>query len=108
MEFCGGEFNRFYKDEGIARHCTVSHTPQQNGVTERMNRTLLERMRCLLSNAGLSRDFWAEVVNIACYLVNRSPSTSIDCKTPYEVWFGTPIDYSFFKNFWLFCLLSCE
>jgi transposase InsO family protein len=55
MEFCVGEFNKFYKDEGIARHRTVSHTPQQNGVVEQMNRTLLERARCLLSNIGLSR-----------------------------------------------------
>jgi hypothetical protein len=99
MEFCGGEFNKFCKDEGIARHRTVSHTPQQNGVAERMNRTLLERARCLLSNAGLSRDFWAEAVNTACYLVNRSPSTAIDCKTPYEVWSGTPADYSILKTF---------
>jgi hypothetical protein len=64
-----------------------------------MNRTLLERARCLLSNVGLSRDFWAEAVNTACYLVNRSPSTAIDCKTPYEVWSGTPADYSFLKTF---------
>jgi IS30 family transposase len=99
MEFCGGKFNKFYKDEGITSHRTASHTPQQNGVTERMNRTLLERARYLLSNARLFRDFWAEVVNTACYLVNRSPSTAIDCKTPYEVWFGTPVDYSFLKTF---------
>jgi UDP:flavonoid glycosyltransferase YjiC (YdhE family) len=99
MEFCGGEFNKFCKDKGIARHRTISHTPQQNGVVERMNRTFLERVSCLLSNVKLFRDFWAKAVNTACYLVNRSPSTSIDCKTPYEVWSGTPADYSFFKTF---------
>jgi len=86
MEFCGSEFNKFCKDEGIARHRTVSYTPQQNGVAERMNRTLLERAHCMLSNT-------------ACYLINHSPSTTIDCKTPYEVWFGTPADYSFLKTF---------
>ena len=57
MEFCGSEFNKFCKDEGITKHRTVSHTPQQNGVAERMNRTLLKRACCLLSNARLSRDF---------------------------------------------------
>ena len=57
LEFCSGEFNEFCKNEGIARHCTVRHTPQQNGVAERMNRTLLERARCMLSHAGLSKDF---------------------------------------------------
>jgi hypothetical protein len=64
MEFCGGEFNQFWKDEGIARHHIVSHTTQQNGVAERMNMTLLERVRCLLSKVGLSRDFLAEAVSI--------------------------------------------
>ena len=100
VEFYGGEFNKFYKNEGIARHRIVSHTPQQNGVAEQMNRTLLERAHCLLSNAGLSRDFWVEAVNTACYLVNCSPSTAIDCKTPYEVWSCTPADYSFLKTFY--------
>ncbi|KAJ4981469.1 hypothetical protein NE237_032306 [Protea cynaroides] len=51
-----------------------------------MNRTLMERARCMLSNSGLEKDFWAEAVNTACYLVNRSPSTAIECKTPNEVW----------------------
>jgi hypothetical protein len=64
-----------------------------------MNMTFLEKVRCLLSNARLSRDFWAEAVNTACYLVNCSPSTAIDCKTPYEVWCDTLADYSFLKTF---------
>ncbi|KAJ9563977.1 LOW QUALITY PROTEIN: hypothetical protein OSB04_009137 [Centaurea solstitialis] len=99
LEFCSGEFDRFCKDEGIARHRTVRHTPQQNGVTERMNRTLLERVRCVLSNAGLSRSFWAEALNTVCYLVNRSPATAIDCKTPFEVWSGKPADYTGLRVF---------
>ncbi|KAG9458369.1 hypothetical protein H6P81_002877 [Aristolochia fimbriata] len=85
LEFCSGEFNKFCKDEGIVRHHTVRHTTQQNGVAERMNKTLLERARCMLSNAGLGNDFWAEATGMACYLVNRSPSTAIECKTPKEV-----------------------
>ena len=86
LEFCSGEFNEFCKNEGIVRHRTVRRTPQQNGVAERMNRTLLERARCMRSNAGLGEEFWAEAVNTACYLVNRSPSTAIELKTPEEVW----------------------
>jgi len=50
-----------------------------------MNQTLLQRARCMRLNAGLSKEFWAEVVNTAVYLVNRSPSTAIDLKTPQEV-----------------------
>ena len=89
-EFRSGPFQKFCEDEGIVRHFTVRHTPQQNGVAERMNRTLLEKVRCLLSNAGLGKEFWAEAVTYACHLVNRLPSTAIDGKTPFEKWFGKP------------------
>ena len=99
LEFCGGEFNEFCKNEGIARHRTVRMTPQQNGVAERMNRTLLERARCMISNAGLTLDFWAEAIFTACYIVNRSPCAPLDLKTPEEVWSGTPADYSTLRIF---------
>jgi len=48
----------------------VVNTPQQNGVAERMNRTLLERARCMLSNTGLGKEFWVEAISTGCYLVN--------------------------------------
>ena len=99
LEFCSREFDDFCRDEGIARHYTVRYTPQQNGVAERMNMTLLERARCLLLNAGLDRSYWAEALNTACYLINRSPATAIDCKTRIEVWSGKPADYSKLRVF---------
>ncbi|KAE8716517.1 hypothetical protein F3Y22_tig00110114pilonHSYRG00185 [Hibiscus syriacus] len=73
---------------------TVANIPQQNGVAERMNRTLLERTRAMLRDTGLEKSFWAEAVNIACYLVNRAPSTVIELKTLMEMWTGKPADYS--------------
>src|ERR1044072_9168661 len=99
LEFCSGEFEKFCKDHGIARHYTVRHTPQQNGLAERMNRTLLERTRCMLSNAGLPKVFWAEAVNTACYLINRCPSTAIGLKTPEEMWSGAPANYEKLRIF---------
>jgi hypothetical protein len=51
-----------------------------------MNRTLMEKARCMLSGVGLGKEFWAEAVGTACYLVNRSPSSALDDKTPQEVW----------------------
>ncbi|GJT44656.1 retrotransposon protein, putative, ty1-copia subclass [Tanacetum coccineum] len=99
LEFCSREFNDFCKDKGIARHYTVHYTPQQNGVAEQMNRTLLERTRCILLNVRLDTSFWAEALNAACYLINRSPATAIDCKTPIEVWSGKPADYSKLRVF---------
>nr|KYP69746.1 Retrovirus-related Pol polyprotein from transposon TNT 1-94 [Cajanus cajan] len=70
-----------------------------NGVAKRINRTLLEKERCLLSNVGLTKSFWAEAVNRTCYLVNRSPSTAIGCKTPIEVWSTKRANYSILRVF---------
>ena len=99
LEFCSGEFNNFCKDQGIVRHLTVRDTPQQNGVAERMNRTLLEKARCMLSNAGLGKKFWAEAVSTACFIVNRCPHTFIGLRTPEEVWSGKPASYDDLKIF---------
>ncbi|KAH9679276.1 hypothetical protein KPL71_026064 [Citrus sinensis] len=76
------------ENEGIKRHFTVRHTPQQNGVAERMNLTLLEKVQCMLSNVGLDKKFWAEAVSYASHLVNRLPSAAIGGKTPMEMWSG--------------------
>ena len=61
MEFCNTEFNQFCASQGILRHRTVRLTPQQNGVAERMNRTLLNKVRCLLVSNGLGTAFWGEL-----------------------------------------------
>ena len=71
---------------GIDRHFTVRETPQQNGVAERMNRTLPEKVRCMLSDAGLPKNFRAQALAYACSLINRLPSSAIGGKTPLEVW----------------------
>ena len=99
LEFCNAPFDNFCKAEGIVRHRTVRYTPQQNGVAERMNQTLLQRVRCMRVFAGLSKQFWAEAVNTAGYLINRSPSTAIDLKTPQEMWSRKPCDYSGLRIF---------
>ena len=91
-EYRSDPFLRICRDAGIIRHFTVRNTPQQNGVAERMNRTLLEKVRCMLSNAGLGKEFWAEAVTYACHLINRLPSTAIDGRTPLEVWSGKPVN----------------
>ncbi|KAK3000052.1 hypothetical protein RJ639_022601 [Escallonia herrerae] len=99
MELCFDEFREFCKNEGIVRHRTVRKTTQQNGVAEWMSRTLLKRARCMLSNARLSKEYWAEAVNTTAYLVNRSPSTTIDCKTPEKVWFVKHANYENLRIF---------
>lgn len=98
-EYTSDEFDAFCQQEGIKRQFTVAYTPQQNGVAERMNRTLLDRTRAMLRTAGLAKSFWAEAVKTACYVINRSPSTAIDLKTPMELWTGEPADYSRLHTF---------
>ena len=85
LAFCSFEFDEFCYSKGIARHRTIRDPPQQNSVAEHLNQTLLERVRCMLSSAGLARRFWAEAVNTACYLINRGPHIGIHLKTPYEM-----------------------
>ncbi|KAG8492522.1 hypothetical protein CXB51_009769 [Gossypium anomalum] len=87
------------KSAGIVRRLTVRHTPQQNSIAERMNRTIMEKVRCMLSNANLPKSFWAEAASTACFLINRSPSVAIEKKTPQEVWSGNPANYSDLKIF---------
>ncbi|KAJ4966312.1 hypothetical protein NE237_018161 [Protea cynaroides] len=99
LEFCSKEFDELCRDKGIARHHTVRDTPQQNRITKRMNIKSLKRARCLLFNAKMGRSYWAEAVNTVCYLVNRSPATAIDCKTPIKVWSDKPADYKILKIF---------
>ena len=91
-EYRNDQFSIFCKKEGISRHFTVRDTPQQNGVAERMNRTLLEKVWCMLSNASLGKQFWAEAVMYASHLINRLPSAALYGKTPLEVWSGKPIN----------------
>ena len=65
-----------------------------------MNRTLLEKVRCMLSNAGLSKQFWAEAVMYASHLINRLPSSALNGKKPFEVWSGKPTnDYDTLRVF---------
>ena len=67
------EFKDFCSKHGIRTIKTIPETPEQNGVAERMNRTLNERARCMRIQSGLPKAFWAEAINAAAYLINRGP-----------------------------------
>ncbi|CAM8990208.1 unnamed protein product [Rhodiola kirilowii] len=88
LEFCNGLFNKFCEEHGIDRHLTIPGTPQQNGTAERMNRTLLEKARCMLISSGIKSTLWGDALVTAAYLINRSPSSMIGFKTPQEMWTG--------------------
>lgn len=69
-------FSEFLSSAGIQHQTTTSYTPQQNGVAERMNRTLIEKAKCLLKDASLPHQFWGEAIKTAEYVYNRSLSSS--------------------------------
>jgi hypothetical protein len=79
---------KYCKDNGIQQQFIVPHIPQQNEVAKRKNETLVECARSMLKGKNLSNSFWAEVINTAVYLKNRSPTRSLDFKTPFESLFG--------------------
>lgn len=108
LEFLSSDFKTLCQREGIMRHLTVKGTPQQNGLAERMNRTILERVRCMLSNANLPKEFWGEAVTTAVYLINRCPSSAIEFKTPLEKWTGKPPNLENLKVFGCLAYAYCK
>ena len=98
-EYCSKEFDRYCSEHGIRREKTVPRTPQENGVSERMNRTIMERARCMRLHAGLPLKFWADVVDTFVYLIKKGPSSSLDGGIPEEAWTGKKVNYSFLKPF---------
>ena len=98
-EYISGDFEKFLDEEGIKRRLTVPHTPQQNGVAERKNRSLLEASRCLMIESGLPPSFWAEAISTANYIKNRTPSNSLNMETPFKVWKGRDPNLKYFKPF---------
>lgn len=98
-DLCSNKFESYLKSEGIIHQKTNSYTPEQNGVCERANRTVVEKARCLLFDAKLEKKFWAEAANTAVYLKNRSPTAALKNMTPYEAWYGKKPDVSHIRVF---------
>ena len=99
LEFLSREFDVFCRSKGIRRHKTVPMNPQQNGVAERVNRTILERVRCMLLAAGMEKRFWAEAAATAVKLINKCPSSSIGGDTPDYRWYGRHSNYDILRTF---------
>jgi transposase InsO family protein len=98
-EYTSHYLEDFLKHEGIRHELTVEYTPQQNGVAERKNRSLVETARCLMIQSGLSASFWAEAILTANHIRNRCPSRSLEGEIPFKMWTGrTPI-VSYFRKF---------
>jgi len=82
---------------GIIHETTASYTPEQNGVTERANHTIVERVKPIIAEAKLDRKLWMELASVVIYLKNRSPSSAVPT-TPYEMWYGERPDLSHLRT----------
>lgn len=86
-EFVNSELNSFLKFMGIQHQRTVPYTPQQNGCAEREMRTIVESTRTMLHAKKLEKKFWAEAVNTAVYILNRTGNSNVEGKCPFELWY---------------------
>jgi hypothetical protein len=97
-EYVNFTVDGYYANKGIMSQTTMAYTPQQNGKAERLNRTLMEKTRAMLQDAGLEEGLWGEAIMTANFLRNRSP-VSGKSKTPWELFFGKRPDVSLLRTF---------
>jgi hypothetical protein len=99
IEFKNTQIEDYLDEEGIMHEFSAPYTPQQNGVAERKNRTLIEKARIMLDEYKSSERFWAEAVNTACHAINRLYFHKLLEKTPYELLTGNKPNVSYFRVF---------
>jgi hypothetical protein len=98
-EFTTAEFASYCADEGVQRHYSASYSPQQNGVIERCNQTVVRMARALLKQRGMSAVFCGEAVVTTVYILNRSPTKALNSRTSYEAWHGRKSTVSHLRVF---------
>jgi transposase InsO family protein len=76
-------------DKGIQHNLTTPYTPQQNGMVERHNQTMLDMARSMMKSMGMPNWMWGEAMLTAVFVLNQLPTRSVDGKTSYEAWYGT-------------------
>jgi transposase InsO family protein len=87
-EYTSNEFESYLHQHGIKHQTTVPYNPQQNGVAERMNKTLLNMVRSMMFFKNVKLMFWDDAILCAVYVKNKCPYHAIKNKTPYEMWYG--------------------
>lgn len=97
-EYVNKRMTDFLREKGIAHQLTCPYSPQQNGIAERMNRTLIEKAKCMIKQAGMPNTFWGESIKMAEFIVNHTPCSSIN-GIPDELFYDKKIDISNLKTF---------
>lgn len=107
-EFTSRAFNAFCESEGIKRHLTAPYSPQQNGVVERRNRTLMEMTRSCLKHMSVPNYLWGEGVRHSTYLLNRVATRTLNDRTPYEAYRGKKPNISHLRTFGCICYAKID
>uniref|UniRef100_A0A5S6Q6J3 Integrase catalytic domain-containing protein n=1 Tax=Trichuris muris TaxID=70415 RepID=A0A5S6Q6J3_TRIMR len=100
-EYCSAQMEQYLTENGIKHRLSVPRTPQQNGVAERKNRTLVKMARCMMIQSRVPISFWAEAVSTANHIRNRCPSQNLNGKSPFEFWIGRKPHIGYFRTFWI-------
>jgi transposase InsO family protein len=98
-EFKNTQVKDYLDEEGIKHEFSAPYTPQQNGVAERKNRTLIEMTRTMLDEYETSDQFWAEAINTICHATNRLYLHKLVKNTPYDLLTGNKPNVSYFRVF---------
>jgi len=88
-EFVNAIMQAYFKKHGIRHETSAPYTPQEVGVAERGNHTVMEHTRCALFDSNLPQNMWAEAVSTVVYCLNWTPTSRANGKTPYELWNGS-------------------
>jgi hypothetical protein len=105
-EFVSKEFKNCCDENGIKIHFSVTKTPQQNGVVERKNRTIMEMARTMLNESRLNDMFWPQSIHTDVHILNRSLLRNNTDKTPYQLWKGRPAKIKHFRIFGSKCYIK--
>jgi transposase InsO family protein len=98
-EFTSNEFFDFCEEHGIRREFSTARTPQQNGVVERMNRTVQQMARAMLDESGTPATFWGEAAFAAVVILNKTNVRVNNTQTPHELWYGETPSVKYISKF---------
>ena len=98
-EFTSNEFNDFCKEDGIKRDLTIPYNPQQNGVIERKNRSIMEVTKAMIHDHGLPMYMWEKAARTIVYVLNRISHSGLGNKTPEKMFSGEKHEVSHLKIF---------
>ena len=98
-EFTNNDLHTYLTNKGIKHELTVAYMPEQNGCIERENRTIMEATRTMLHAHNLDLKLWAEGVNTSVYVLNRTGTSSVQNKSPCELWYKQQLKFTHLREF---------